>query len=120
MITSRHFTEKEFNNCSPSCSLQDMDQRTMDMADEVREIAGIPLTPTSAYRSPEHDRSKGRSGTGAHTEGKAIDFKCSNSSDRFKIVEACFAAGFTRIGISGTFIHADNSNTHVQNVIWTY
>ena len=120
MITSRHFTEKEFNKCNPSCSLQDMNQGTIDKMDIVRGVAGMPISINSAYRSPEHDRSKGRSGTGAHAEGKGIDFKCTNSSDRFKIVEACLAAGFTRIGISSTFIHADDSNTHVQRVIWTY
>lgn len=74
MITSKYFKEEEFNRCSPSCSLQDMKQTTISKLDTAREIAGIPFVLTSAYRSPEHDRSKGRSGTGAHTIGRAIDY----------------------------------------------
>lgn len=75
MITSKYFSEGEFSCCSPSCSLQDMEQTTMNRLDTAREIAGIPFVLTSAYRSPKHDRSRGRSGSGAHTLGRAVDIK---------------------------------------------
>ena len=58
MVTSKYFSEGEFNRCSPSCSLQDMKQTTMSKLDTAREIAGIPFVLTSAYRSPAHDRGK--------------------------------------------------------------
>lgn len=120
MITSKYFTESEFKQCSPSCSLQDMKQTTMSKMDTAREIAGIPFVITSAYRPSEWDRAKGRSGTGAHTLGCAIDIRCNSSSNRFKIVAALLKAGFTRIGIAKTFIHADDSPQHAQQVIWMY
>ncbi len=120
MITSRHFKEKEFNACTPSCSLQDMKQSTMNRLDTLRDLAGIPLVINSAFRSPEHDRSKGRSGTGAHTLGQAVDIRCSTSENRFKIVQAAIKAGFTRIGIDKSFVHVDDSTRHPQSVVWLY
>lgn len=120
MITAKYFSESEFLSCSPSCSLQDMTQTTMSKLDTAREIAGIPFVINSAYRSSEHDRSRGRSGTGAHTLGRAVDIRCHSDRYRFLIIEALIKAGFRRIGISKTFIHADDSPDHTQEVAWMY
>lgn len=120
MIISKYFIEEEFQKCSPACSLQDMDPMTVEMLDRAREIAGIPFVLTSAYRSADWDKSKGRSGTGAHTLGKAVDIRCDFIQNRFKIVDSLLKAGFNRIGISDSFIHADTSKVHSQNVIWLY
>ena len=60
MNTSKYFAPDEFERCSPSCSIDDMDQGFLDVMDNIREKAGGPLTINSAYRSPEWDRSKGR------------------------------------------------------------
>ena len=120
MITSRWFVEREFELCVPACSLQDMNQDTMKRFDLTRDYAGIPLVITSAYRSPEWDKSKNRSGTGAHTLGRAIDIRCNTIQNRFLIVSALLKAGFTRIGIADTFIHADDSPNHQVQIIWLY
>lgn len=120
MIKSKWFDETEFQRCSPACSLQDMKQEAMDKLDAVREDAGIPLVITSAYRSPAWDRARGRSGTGAHTLGLAIDIRCNSSTNRWKIINAMIKNGFTRIGIDKTFIHGDISTQHSQEVIWMY
>lgn len=120
MITSKYFKEEEFNRCSPSCSLQDMKQTAISKLDTAREIAGIPLLLSSAFRSSEHDRVKGRSGTGAHTQGRAVDIRCNTSKNRFLIVNALLKAGFKRVGVANTFIHADDSETHDQEVLWLY
>lgn len=92
----------------------------MSKFDTAREIAGIPFVINSAYRSPVWDRSKGRSGTGAHTLGRAIDIRCNSDRNRFLIVNALIKAGFTRIGIAKTYIHADDSSLHSQQVVWLY
>lgn len=120
MIISSCFKEYEFKNCSPSCSLQDMDQGTIDMFDKAREIAGVPFIPTSAYRPEEWELKKGRSGKGAHPKRKAIDLKATDSRTRFKIVQALISVGFKRIGIGKTFIHGDDSEELSQEVIWLY
>lgn len=119
-VTSKYFSESEFERCTPPCSLQKMKQSTMDMFDEARRLAGIPLVINSAYRSVDYEKSKGRAGTSSHTLGKAIDIRCNSIETRYKIVVALLNAGFTRIGIANNFIHADNSEKHQQDVIWLY
>jgi hypothetical protein len=49
-----------------------------------------------------------------------MDIACATSSDRFIIVNALLKAGFNRIGIANTYIHADNDKQNFENVIWTY
>ena len=120
MKTAKYFTEREFNNTTPSCSMQNIDQSTLDMLDSARDIAGIPFKINCAYRTKDWDISKGRSGNSAHTEGKAVDIHCANSAAKFTIIDALLKAGFNRIGIAKTFVHVDNSATLPQNVIFTY
>lgn len=120
MITSKYFKESEFNRCVPSCTLQDMNQVAMDKLDEARELAGIPFVINCAYRSKQWDLNKGRNGLSAHTSGYAVDIRCNTDKNRFKIIEALIKAGFKRIGIAKTFIHADCSPSHSQEVSWLY
>lgn len=120
MIKSKYFAESEFRRCSPRCSLQDMNQETMQRFDHAREIAGIPFVINSAYRSSQWDRARGRSGTGSHTKGRALDIRCHSDQNRFIIIAALLKAGFTRIGVAKTFIHADDSKRHTQKVTWVY
>ena len=117
---AKYFTEKEFNRCTPSCSMNDMDAGFIELLDELREKAGIPLVLNCAYRSKEYDKSKGRSGNSAHVRGKAVDIRCNDSTNRYKILKAAFELGITRIGIGNGFVHIDNDKTLTQNVIWTY
>lgn len=120
MITAKYFSESEFRRCSPACSLQDMRQSTMNRFDSARRIAGIPFVINSAYRTPEYELSKGRTGDGAHTHRCALDIRCNSSTNRLRIVYGLIMAGFTRIGIGETFIHADDDETKPQNVMWHY
>ena len=120
MIKSKYFKEEEFENSTPVCSLQDMQQRTISKLDTAREIARIPFILNSAYRSHQWEQTRGRSGIGAHTLGQAIDLRCFNQSDRYIMVAALLQAGFKRIGIGESFIHADDSEVHTQELIWLY
>lgn len=120
MITARYFKEAEFKKCTPSCSLQDMNQRFMTTLDGVRALAGIPLKLSCAYRSVAWDKAKGRSGNSAHTRGMAVDIVCNSSSTRSKIVTAALRLGINRIGIGKNFVHLDTDTSLPQNVIWHY
>ncbi len=117
---ARYFNDSEFRKCSPSCSIDDMDPEFMATLDRIREKAGIPLVLNSAYRSSAYDKSKGRSGTGAHTEGRAVDIRCNTDSNRYKIITAALACGVTRIGIGKTYIHIDTSRKLSRGVVWHY
>jgi len=119
-VTSKFFSEEELQRCDPPCSLQDMKQSTIYRADRARTLAKMPFNLSCAYRSTEWDIERNRSGTGAHTTGNAIDIECYSSESRFKIIKALIEAGFNRIGVSCSFIHADDSTRLPENVIWTY
>lgn len=119
-IKAIYFQEKEFNKCTPSCSLQDMNQDFMKRLDNARRIAKIPFVLSSAYRSKEWENSHGRTGTSSHTEGRAVDILCNAPANRFSIINSLLQAGFSRIGIANSYIHVDDSPTHAQNVVWTY
>lgn len=115
----KYFKEEEFKRATPSCSLSDMSDAFMIGLDNLRVAAGIPLVISSAYRSPEHEQSKGRSGTSSHCKGIAVDIRCNTSSNRLKIVKAALDVGFVRIGIHPNFIHID-ADWLKPACIWLY
>ena len=118
--TSKYFAPAEFVRCTPFCSIEQMDQGFLNLMDEVRKRAGIPLVMTSAYRSVSWELTHGRSGKGDHPQGVGVDFKCSTSATRYKIVKAALECGVRRIGISKNFIHIGMGQGLPQNVIWDY
>ena len=126
MITSKHYTEADFNRCTPSCSLQDMNQSTMDMLDKATDISGVKYRFTSAARTLEHEKSRGRAGTSSHVSrgngAMAVDIATPDSRTRFLVMKGLVGAGFTRIGINlaSNFYHVDNSPNHDKRVIFTY
>ena len=120
MITAKYFSESEFRACTPSCSLQDMNQEFMDKLDKARESAGIPFVLNSAFRSPAWEKAHGRTGTGAHPHRCAVDIRCHSYQNRFIIIVALLRVGFRRIGIGKTYIHVDDDTTKTQDVIWDY
>jgi len=87
--------------------------------DEAREYANIPFIINSAYRSPEHPLSI-KNPSSSHIKGLAVDISAKDSIDRFLILDALLAVGFSRIGVSDTFIHVDSDIDKAQNVVWTY
>lgn len=120
MKAARYFKDEEFCRCSPACSIEDMEEETLFVLDNVRHEAGIPLVLNSAYRSVAYDKSKGRSGNSAHTRGMAVDIRCTTSANRWKIVQAAIKCGVRRIGIGKTYIHLDTDTSLPQDVIWHY
>ena len=122
MKQSRYFSEQEFRKCDPPCDRESMDQDFLDVMDDIRRKARIPLVINCAYRSREYDKKKGRSGNSAHTYGLAVDIRCNTSENRLKIVKAALECGITRIGIGKTFIHIDMGECVglPANVMWHY
>lgn len=115
-----YFNEQEFEACTPSCKIEQCNPGSLARLDLCRSVAKTPFILSSAYRSREYEVSKGRSGKGAHVDGRAFDIRCRDSVCRFRIVAAALEVGFTRIGIGKTFIHLDDSPNLAQKVIWLY
>ena len=110
-----NFDLKEFN--CPCCGGNEMKPVFLEMIDEARRLAGVPFGINSGYRCPKHNKEVGSSSAN-HTSGQASDIKCTDGPTRFKIVSALIKAGFRRIGVAKTFIHADCTDGPTS--IWFY
>ena len=98
--------------------MEDMQETFLHRLDIARFHSGVPYIVNSAYRSVEHEKSKGRDGTSSHTKGLAVDLRATNSRTRFKIIEGLLKAGFTRIGVYNWGIHVDEDYEKEQEVIF--
>lgn len=103
----RYFKAEEFTHCNPSCSVEQMNHAFLEKLDTARDLAKCPFYLLSAYRSPEHEKARGRTGKGYHTFGRAVDVSCSDGCSRWRIVYACMRVGLS-VGIYSTFIHIDD------------
>lgn len=112
------FSENEFNRIG--CSIRDINPDSLRRLDDLRAHLGAPVYLTSAYRSVESEKKKGRSGSSAHCTGHAFDIRCTDSSYRYRLLVSALVCGFCRIGIGKTFVHVDDSPTHAQCVVWHY
>lgn len=116
----KYFSQSDFDKCNPSCKLEEMDEKFMKKLDIARQIAKIPIIPTSGFRSEEWEHEQGRDGTSSHTKGLAIDLKAEDSPTRYKLINSLLSVGLNRIGIGKNFIHVDMDKNKPSNVIWHY
>jgi uncharacterized protein YcbK (DUF882 family) len=111
----KYFKIGEFD--CPCCGKADMDPEFLAMLDNARKIARIPFKVNSGYRCDKHNSAVGGKANSAHLTGNAADIHCVDDASRHKIVRALLYAGFSRIGVYKTFIHADNRQTQ-HELIW--
>ena len=127
VMNLKHFTINEFDSPDLPNSGLNMDNDFLQMLDMAREIANIPFKINSGYRTEEYNDTlykrlgrKQNATKSSHTVGKAVDIAYTNSRERWIIISALQKAGFNRLGIAKTFVHADSDETKSPNVIWTY
>ena len=87
---------------------------------DARLIADIPFVINSGHRCIAHNRTVGGSHNSDHLSGHGTDIRCTDSAQRWIIIDALLHAGFRRIGIAKTFIHAGSDPRLPQEVVWTY
>ena len=116
----KYFSQTDFDRAEPPCELSDMCPRFMARLDYAREIAETPFVVNSAYRNVQHEHARGRDGSSSHTKGIAIDIRARTSRERYKVLKGLMKAGFNRIGIAETFIHADTDKEKPPEVLWRY
>lgn len=92
----------------------------IDYLDFARTVAEIPFKIISGYRCREHNKFVGGKPNSAHVQGLAADIACYNSRSRFIIIDALLKAGFKRIGVHKSFVHADLSQGLPNPNIWLY
>jgi hypothetical protein len=117
----RYFNLEEFDSPdAPGSGEQHMDEEFLTMLDKARHYAGVPFVINSGYRTRAHNRKVGGSKHSSHMNGMAADISCTESRQRAYIIGGLLEAGFNRIGIGQTFIHADNDPEKPEDVVWTY
>jgi hypothetical protein len=90
------------------------------MLDGARELAKVPFVINSAFRCVTHNANEGGRDRSAHTYGLAVDIACSNNHARFRIMYGLIKAGFTRIIVYKSFIHADIDGTKPNEILCLY
>jgi len=125
-MTLKYFKRSEFDcPCKENCKGEPMNDEFLKMLDQARETAGIPFKITSGIRCKIYNddlikRGYKASKNSSHLKSLAVDISCKDSSSRFKIINSLLLAGFTRIGVSDSFIHVDLDSEKIQRVVWTY
>jgi uncharacterized protein YcbK (DUF882 family) len=115
----KYFKIEEFT-CDGVICYDKMSPKLLQMLDQAREISNTPYKLTSSWRSKEkNDSLKNSSKNSSHLKGLAVDIACNNGLERIKIFTGLVKAGFTRIGISDTFIHADCDDSKSDS-LWIY
>lgn len=116
----KYFNYSEFDSPDVQGSGQLMDNTLLEMLDEVRDKFDKPIHINSGFRTPAHNEKVGGKENSSHLKGLAVDIACTNSKDRFDLINCLLDVGFSRIGIAKTFIHADIDPDKAQVRIWTY
>lgn len=100
------FREKEFD-CKCGCGFNVAQIELVDKLQKARELALIPFKINCGCRCEKHNKEVGGVKDSAHVKGLAVDISARDDRTRFTIVSALLLAGFGRILLYPTFIHAD-------------
>ena len=124
---SKNFSRYEVH-CSCGCGASWVSPKLIEKLQHVRDVVGKPMTITSGVRCEAFNSSINGSLVSSHMPdadrmGLAVDIACTNSIDRYELVEVA-QKFFKRIGIAGegkgNFVHLDVDRSKVQEVLWTY
>ena len=91
----------------PCCDKLILDSMFFGMMSRAREIADTPFHINSGYRCEKHNAEVGSTSKN-HPSGRAADIRATDGPTRGKILKGLYCAGFRRIGIGKTYIHADS------------
>jgi len=124
---SKNFSSLEVM-CPCGCGANKISSVLIEKLQKVRNIIGRPIVITSGVRCEFYNASIKASMNSSHIPdehgiGNAVDIACTNSKDRYELVEVA-QKFFNRIGISGgsygRFVHLDVDREKVQEVMWLY
>jgi uncharacterized protein YcbK (DUF882 family) len=116
-----HFSHTELQ-CKCGCGKASMNQQFMEKLEELRVDYGRPMTISSGYRCPDHNRRVGGVPDSAHTSGCAVDITFRSGHELFMIIKALINGGFVRVGIdfARKFVHVDADPSKPAQVMWGY
>ena len=86
-VDTKNFKVSEF--ACKHCGKNLIDQRVLNMAQELRDYLGVPVKVNSGYRCETHNKNVGGVKNSKHVQGKAADLSCSlGSAKMFEAVKA--------------------------------
>ena len=113
-----YFKTDEFK--CPCCDKVKVSGWLIHLLNKVRTGLGKPMVVNSGYRCKKHNEKVGGKENSAHRRGTAADIKCTNSQDRYLLIQLALLSGFRRVGIDGDFIHLDVDEELPQRCLWIY
>lgn len=113
------FQLSEFDSPDVKGSGANMQDSTLKLLDKARELAGIPFVINSGFRTPKRNREVGGAANSPHLRGFAADITCVSRANFERVAMALIMAGFRRIGVHHSFIHADNDPS-LPVTTWQY
>lgn len=101
----KHFNEKELNGLTEKIALG---------LNSARKIYNGTMKITSGHRTEEHNKKIGGVKDSSHIYSLGVDIACVGEGNKKKMIFALACAGFERIIVYSTHIHADMdySKTH--------
>lgn len=111
-----YFSKKEF--ACPCCGEMHLHPQLLEKVTEARLLAGVPFKINSGFRCAKHNAEVGSTSEN-HTSGCAVDIACTVGEARRRMINGLRDAGFNRIGIAKTFIHADLMD-YVKGAVRSY
>lgn len=109
---SAHFNSTEFDCHGGGCCSQTLiNEQLVEYLEKIREHFGKPITITSAYRCPTHNRNVGGATGSRHSKGDAADIVISGVAPR-EVAKYAESIGIKGIGLyetsaDGHFVHID-------------
>lgn len=119
--SSKNFAAEELRCHCPKCNRQVpnlVQQKSLDLLQQLRDKVGRPLSLVSAYRCAEHPVEKRKTTPGQHNKGTAFDIAVGDGSEAYEVMKHAFALGFTGIARGNGFVHVDTRKSIPVN--WIY
>lgn len=106
-----NFRAQEFGcNGIGCCTEGKIDEKLVNILQQIRDHFGEPVYITSAYRCPKHNERVGGALGSYHTYGQAADIQVKDTTPA-EVAKYAESIGVLGIGLYETFVHIDTRNT---------
>ena len=116
---SKNFSKDEFkcgNARKDCCGLYIPSGELIRKLQKLRDKVGLKIVVNSGTRCVLRNIQVGGSDNSSHLRGLAADITCSD----MMLLLRCALGIFSRVGISGSYIHVDVDEDKPQGIYWVY